>query len=533
MHRLYAILLCAVSSGASAATAYAPFTFANSATGQSQGLWLADSAHPGNPPVQVSNQTLDGTTANIATFNDWTLDANRHATDIQPQLVVYGVGGHLFKVNLSPLTAVQQLGNGTYQELCSLTPLDQHPFAPGRAFVQAVVEPVGSPNTCAQNLGTQTWLIPANATAAAAPTLRPSFWSVLGAFTDPATGAFNKWIIWTGNEIDTDNATFTRASTLLVGPPAGPAPVLTFRLDGTAFIDSQVTAGTTVTDNWYRLTPATAALIASFPYANTAPCAFFSTSMLDAATGTFVIVAPDNLGYAAFTTPIGGGALTQIYSDHSGTVCGAIEGDSASAGFISLGESDVNTGLTTAIGINEAGPATQTKVVLAGGPNSSAFVHYTIGGHDWIDLSTFGPGGTTFSTIVADADGTLVQTYANSRISDDGWSGFPVSGAPSNIDRDVVYLFSPASTVNCTGGTLAAINPSTFVSTNIAGLPANACRPLAFGFGPINLGGLATATGGGSPIQIDPTAGQLYFPLGPQPGGSFLNPAILSGYPFF
>jgi hypothetical protein len=533
MHRLYAILLCAVSSGASAATSYAPFTFASSATGQNQGLWLADAAHPGNPPVQISNQTLDGTTSNVATFNDWTLDAARHATNVQAQLVVYGVGGHLFKVNLSPLAAPQQLSNGTYQELCSLTPLDQHPFAPARAFVQAVVEPVGSPNTCAQNLGTQTWLIPASATAAAAPTLRPSFWSVLGAFTDPATGAFSKWIIWTGNELDLDNAAFTRASTLLVGPPAGPAPVLAFRLDGTAFVDSQVTAGTTVTDNWYRLTPTSATLIASFPYANTAPCAFVTTSMLDAATGTFVIVEPDNLGYAAFTAPIGGGPLSQIYTDHSGTACGAVEGDSASAGFISLGEIDVNTGLATAIGINEAGPATQAKVVLAGGPNSNAFVHYTIGGHDWIDLSTFGPGGTTFSTIVADADGTVIQTYANTRISDDRWSGFPASGAPSNIDRDLVYLFSPAGLVNCTGGTLAAVDPATFASIAIDGLPANACRPLAFGFGPVGLGGMANASGGGSPIQIDPAGGQLYFLLGPQPGGSFLNPIGLLGYPFF
>ena len=525
------VLLCAGS--ASAANAYSPFIFQNT-SGQSQGLWLADSAHPGNPPVQITNQVLDGQTGgNLATFEDWTFDAARHlAVNVQPQFVVYGLGGHLFKVGLSPLTASQQLSNGTYQELCSLTALDERPFAAARAYVQAVVEPAGSTNSCASNVGTQTWLIPVNATAAVTPILRPSFWTVLGAFTDPSTGTFVKWIIWTGNEVDTDNANFTRASTLLVGPPAGPAPSLLSRSDGTAFLLSEVAGPSTISDAWYRLTPTTAALVSSASYANTAPCAQFETSMIDPATGQFVFIQPNNLGYQAFATPIAGGPASLIYSDSSGNLCGAVEGDTASAGFVTLGESDQTTGLVTAIGLNEAGPATQSKVVLAGGVNSNAFVHYTIGGHAWIDLITFGPGGTQFSTIVADGNGTVIQTYANSRISDDGYDGFNPGGAPA-VDRSIVYLFSPTSGT-CTGGTLLAINTGTFAGTNINGLPANACRPLAFGFGPTQIGGMPTGSGGGSPIQIDPAAGQLYFLLGPQPNGSFQNAANpLLGYPFF
>jgi hypothetical protein len=539
MQRLSAILpgivlLCAGS--ASAANAYVPFTFIDTTQTFSQGLWLADSAHPGNPPVQISNQTLDGPVQlNIATLNDWTFDAARQlAVNVQPQLVVYGIGGHLFKVGLSPLTAAQPFSNGTYQELCSLIPLDARPFAPARSYVQAVVQPVGSPNTCADNVGTQTWLIAANATATTAPILRPSFWSVLGAFTDPSTGAFVKWIIWTGNEVDTDNANFTKASTLLVGPPAGPAPFLLSRSAGTAFLLAQPTTASTVTSNWYRLTPTTAMQISSATYANTAPCAFFDTSMIDPATGQFVFIAPNNTGYQAFATPIAGGPVSLIYSDNSGLKCGAAAGDAASAGFITLDETDETTFLNSVIGINEAGPATQTKVVIAGGTaTSSAAVTYTINGHAWIPQTVFGGGTTQFSLIVADGNGTVLQNYLNTQLSQDGYAGFSPGGSPV-VDRGNVYLFHPNGGVTCAGGTLESIDATTFASTTINGLAANSCRPLAFGFGAAQVGQVATSAGGSAPIQIDPSTGQVYFLLGPQSGGAFTNAAsLLFGYPFF
>jgi len=121
---------------AQAAHTYIPFTDEDRTTGRTDtGLWLADTSNLGNPPIQLTNQLLDGpVNANIAILDDWTLNAITHlATSVQPKAVVYGVAGHLFKGDLQTIGPVSQFSSGSYQELCSLTALDERPYAAAKA----------------------------------------------------------------------------------------------------------------------------------------------------------------------------------------------------------------------------------------------------------------------------------------------------------------------------------------------------------------------------------------------------------------
>jgi hypothetical protein len=528
----------AAAGAANAAHSYIPFAETLNAGGN-QGIWLADIDHLGNPPFQLTNQLLDGSTSlsvTIAVLNDWTLNPTTHqATGVTPQLVVWGQGGHLFKANLRTIQPVQQFTNGSYQELCSITALDERPFAAAKAYVQAVVEPVGSANTCNSGLGTQTWLIPANADNTVAPTLEPTNWNVLGAFTDPTDGSFVRWIVWTGNEVDAYKANFTGRTTLLVGPPTGPSPTTIARQDGNAIIVAASDNGTTHTDRVYHLAMVGSALVTTLTYPDSAPCVVSQQvggEEVDSVAGVVNLAEITAAGYAVYAIPLGGGAATQAYNDASGVKCGGVLGDSTSGSFFSINETDITTGQSRVLAANEAGPSTQVPNVLVdAGVNGSASTRYTINGHFWITVFDFSGPTLAFTTIVADGNGTIVQNYSNARVGDDIWGGFNAAGATPSIERDVVYLFSPNAT-HCTGGTLTAVDPIAFTNTNISGVPADACSALAYGWQPASVGYFQEGTGS-SPIEIDPVGGKAYQLLGTDPNGLFTNVAILSGYPFF
>ena len=514
---------------------YVPFSLTLN-TGGSQGMWLADTDHLGNPPFELTNQVLDGTGV---VLDDWTLNATTHlATNVQPQLVVYGVGGHLYKEGLRSIAPVTQFSSGGYAQLCSLTALDERPYAASRAFVQAVVEPTGSTNTCASGVGTQTWLIPANAASTTAPIIEPANWAVLGAFTDPTDQAFVRWIVWTGTEVDAYKANFSSRTTLLVGPAAGPAPNLIGRVDGNALLLAPSDSGGVHTDTLYHFSMTGSTLITSYSYSDAAPCAVgmttigsASSSLADAGSGVLVYTEPTNTGYAVYTVPLAGGTPTQIYADSSGNECGSLAGDAVSAGHAGVDEVEVATGFQHVISLNEAGPVSQTPVFLAGGANLFAYLRYTIDGHFWIPVQTLNVTPRHFSTVVADGDGTVVQNYTNARMGDDIWGGYDPSGKTPGVQRDVVYLFSPNAT-HCSGGTLAAIDPVAFTSINVSGVPADACSALAYGWQPASVGYVQEAAGS-LPVEIDPVAGRMYSLLGPDASGLFQNIAILSGYPFY
>lgn len=523
---------------ANAAHSYIPFVETLNAGGN-QGIWLADIDHLGNPPFQLTNQPLDGSTsisATVAVLNDWTLNATTHqATGVTPQLVVWGQGGHLFKANLRTIQPVQQFTTGSYQELCSVTALDERPFAAAKAYVQAVVEPIGSANTCSSGLGTQTWLIPANADNTVAPTLEPTNWNVLGAFTDPTDGSFVRWIVWTGNEVDAYKANFTGRTTLLVGPPTGPSPTTIARQDGNAIIVAASDNGTTHTDRVYHLAMVGSALVTTLTYPDSAPCVASQQvggSEVDSGAGIVNLAEITTAGYAVYAIPLSGAASIQAYNDASGVKCGGVLGDSTSGAFFSINENDITTGQSRVLAANEAGPSTQAPNVLVdAGVNGSASTRYTINGHFWITVFDFSGPTIGFTTIVADGNGTIVQNYSNARVGDDIWGGFNAAGTTPNIERDVVYLFSPNATP-CTGGTLTAVDPLAFTNTNISGVPADACSALAYGWQPASVGYFKEGTGS-SPIEIDPVGGKAYQILGVDPNGLFTNVATLSGYPFF
>ena len=538
------LVACLALLGASGARAaghlYIPFTEQLNGTGRDQGAWLADTANLGNPPFQLTNQVLDGPAgANVAILDDWSLNAITHeATNVKPQLVVYGVGGNLFMADLHTISPVSQFSNGSYAELCSLTALDERPFMAAKAYIQAVVEPMGSVNTCASGVGTQTWLIPANATAATAPTIEPAHWAVIGAFTSPVDGSFVRWVVWTGNQVVAYKANFTGGTTLLVGPPAGPAPTVSGRVDGDMFLLSGSEGGGTHTDALYRVAMAGSGLVATYSYPDAAVCGvgdtttgIITSSIADAGAGILIFTEPTATGYAAYTVPLASGSPTQIYADNSGNECGAIAGDAPSVGRVGLDEVDMTSLFQHVISINEAGPVSQSPVLLSGGAMVFSFLHYTIDGHFWVDVDNANTTPDTFSELVIDGDGTVIQDYPNARNGNDIWGGYFANGATPGIERDVVYLFTPNLTP-CTGGTLAAIDPGTFASTAISGVPADACRSLAYGWQPASVGYVREGTGS-RPVEIDPVGGRMYSLLGPDANGLFLNLALLPGYPFY
>ena len=536
---LLATAFAVAGSAQAAGHSYIPFTETLN-SGNNQGVWLADTSNLGNPPYQITNQVLDGNptiTATVAILNDWTLDPVTHlATGVTPQLFVYGTGGHLYKVNLKTIQPVQQFTNTGYAELCSLNALDERPYAAAKAYVQAVVEPVGSSNTCASGIGTQTWLIPANADNTVAPTIEPSNWNVIGAFTDPTDGSFVRWVVWSGNEVDAYKANFTGRTTLLVGPPTGPSPTALARMDGNMVISSPSDDGTTHTDRVYHVAMTGSALQGTFSYPDSSPCVAIGGatggSMLDPSTGTVTFAENTAGGYSVFATAIGGGTPVAVYNDTSGTKCGDIFGDSVSGSFVGINETDSSTGQTRALGVNETGPANQSPNVLAdGGLSGQVDIRYTINGHFWITAFDFSGPSTAFSVIVADGNGTQLQDYTNSRIGDDIWGGFAANGVTPGVERDVVYVFSPNATP-CTGGTLTAVNPAAFTGVNITGVPSDACSALAYGWQPASVGYFQEGTGS-SPIEIDPVGGKAYQILGVDPNGLFNNMATLSGYPFY
>lgn len=534
---LAAGFMLTTANAAQAAThSYIPFTEVLNAGGD-QGVWLADTNNLGNPPFQLTNQVLDGNSGTaggtVAILDDWTLNTTTHeATNLTPQLAVYGVAGHLYKANLKTIGPVQQFSNGTYAQLCTLTALDERPYAAAKAYVQAVVEPVGSTNPCSSGIGTQTWLIPANADNTVTPILEPTNWSVLGAFTDPTDESFVRWVVWTGNAVVAYKANFAAATTLLVGPATGPAPSVISRVDGTMFILGTADTGGTRTDSVYRVTMTGSGLVTSFAFADTATCAGFTAgAMTDSAAGIISLAEPTSAGYAVYALPTSGGASSQIYGDSTGNECGVLAGDTVSGSYVGVDEFDVPSGFDHVIALNENGPGTQTPVFLAGGANIEADIRYTVNGHFWIGVQDFNSSPTVYTEIVADGNGTVQQTYANSLNGDDIWGGYFVQGVPPGVERDVIYLFSPNPGV-CTGGTLTAIDPLSFTATNISGLPADACSALAYGWQPASVG-YVQEPAGSSPVEIDPVGGKLYNLLGPDANGLFENLATLPGYPFY
>jgi hypothetical protein len=288
--------------------------------------------------------------------------------------------------------------------------------------------------------------------------------------------------------------------------------------------------GATHTDTVYQVSMTGASVVGTFSNPDTAPCVAIGGaggSMLDPSNGTVSFAETTAAGYAVYAASIGGGPATLIYNDTSGTKCGGPAGDAVSGSYVGLDETDATTGETRVLGINEAGPATQAPNLLAGGGTVFAAIRYTIDGHFWIQSQD---AGGNPAVIVADGDGTQLQDYVGGKFGDDIWGGFTASYGPG-IQRDMVYVFF-ANATPCSGGTLTAVNTTSFAGTNISGVPADACGALAYGWQPASVGYFQEGTGS-EPMEVDPVGGKAYLILGVDPNGLFNNLATLPGYPFY
>jgi hypothetical protein len=296
---------------------------------------------------------------------------------------------------------------------------------------------------------------------------------------------------------------------------------------------SGMNVGAVHTSNFYQVSATGSAFLGSQSYATTSPCAGTSDVggvINDPASGLVFFTSPTSAGYAVYSVPVGGGPIGTVFEDDSGASCGQIIGDGTSAGRVALTVTDQITGFSSVESLAENGPLNQVPLVIAGdGVTTSAFVRYTINDHLWIDERTFGP--TVFSTLVANGDGTVVASYANSRIGTDTWGGFFPGGVSPGVDRADVLLFSP-NPGNCSGGAYNAIDGATFAATPLVGLPDDACRPTAFAWAPVAVGAVLTPDGS-QPILVDTAGGKVYQPLGPDVNGAFQNLETLAGYPFF
>lgn len=531
---LATMLLSAACSAQAAPSIYVPFSQLNLARTQYTGLWLADTGNLGAAPIQLSNQPLDGNAGGstvTAVLSSWRLTAGE-ATNMRPQLVVFGLGGHLYKANLTGNPTVQTFSNGSYAELCSLLPLDPESYNPSTSYVQATVEPVGSTDSCASGLSVQTWLISAGADGTVAPTVEPANWLVLGAFTN-SDGSFNRWLVRDGSSVLSYIENFSSPMTLLTNLPIGSGLQVLGHLNGNFMLVSSANSSTDHFDTFYHVTPSQGNQITTLAYSLTSPCAtagFSVAAVPDTGPHLLLISEPTDTGYAVLWAPVGGGPLSVSYLDSSGSVCAGVAGETASAGYVALNAVDLGTGTYPVLSVKETGPETQTPLVLAGSGSVSASVTYTINGHEWIQEDDFSGSTDVLSMLVVNSDGTVLQTYGNTRLAQDLFQGFYLGGM-DNADRSYVYLYGSTNAGSCSAGTLTAINAASFAATAIAGLPADSCMAQGYGFPPASVGDLQEPAGH-SPIEIDPVGGRLYILLGPVSNGSFINQAGVFGYPF-
>ncbi|HEX5340333.1 MAG TPA: hypothetical protein VFX47_05585 [Gammaproteobacteria bacterium] len=508
-------------------------------SGEYHGLWVENMDHPGSSPTQVTDQILDHATnsLNTAILHGWSYDpTHNEALNVRARLIVYGMGGTLYADDPQHPASSYQFSNGHYAALCGISALDGLPFGQGASYVIAQVIPAGSSGDCSIAADQQTWLIPANAGASTAPTIKSSDWSVLSAFWNPSTGAFVNWLIRNGSEIGTADMDFSHFTPLLSGLSSDVILGLSAAPDGhTAFMIQQQDTASTSTIGIYRLTPSAATVVGSFSYPVSSPCYFpfgSASSAMDTDTGLFAFTVANASGYSVYSLPVSGGGANLIYADNSGTTCGSATGDSPSAGHVVLNENNLVTGASRVIGVAETGPAAQVPAVLdASTADGFTSARYTIAGHVWIDHYDVLPDSSYIqSTYVRDGDGTHVADYPGAINRDDIWHGFHLGGEPV-VDRDAVYLFTP-NAAYCNGGTLSVVDPVSFAQTAVSGLPADACGLVAFGWEPESIGNVQEPAGN-SAIAIDPLTAQLYVLTGPAASGSYQNIESLPSYPFF
>lgn len=522
---------------ATAGNYYQPFSI-QLPGGQFRGVWLADEQAPSNPPIEITNTVLDGVGQVAAVLDSWTFNTSTGVSqNVTPSMMVYGQGGHLYKVDLRSPAGAVQFSSGSYDQLCSIQAVDPAPFDPLTSYVYVSVTPSGSGASCNSGLGTASWLIRADANASTAPTVYPADWRVLGAFDGLTDGSFHGYLVAEGSDVHKMDINFSDQGTLLTGI-TGLDSVNSYVVGqhgDDVFLKASVDSSGTTTDSFYHLTPTGGSLDTAHSYADSATCASISppnANVMDAGTGQLIVGEPTATGYALYSVPLTGGAATTIYADASGVQCGVLNGEESSASHVVVNEFNMNDGTDRIVGLAESGPATQTPVLMAqGDAGSYVFVNYIANGHAWVnivgDLYTATP---SFTTQVTDGDGTILATYS-ARWANDLWGGFRISDDPV-VERSKIFLYQYNDLASCSGGTLTSYDSGTLTPTNISGVPADACRIGAYGWGPLAIGYLDEPSGD-SAVAIDIAGGQLYQLTAPQTDGTYAPLSNLPNYPFY
>ncbi len=521
---------------ATAGNYYQPFSI-QLPGGQFRGVWLADEQMPSNPPIEITNATLDGLGQTAAVLDSWTFNTSTGVSDnVTPSVLVYGQGGHLYKVDLRSPAGAVQFSSGSYDQLCNIEAVDPAPYDPLTSYVFVSVTPSGSGASCNGATGTENWLIRADAGTATAPTVHAADWRVLGAFAGLSDGSFNGYLVAEGSDLHKMDINFSDQGTLLTGISGldGANAYVIGQHGNDVFLRVSVDSGTT-TDSIYHVTPTGGSLATAHSFADTALCMSFSqpnANVIDAGTGQLIFSEPTATGYALYSIPLTGGAATTVYADASGVQCGTVNGEQASAGHVVVTEYNMTDGTDRIVGIAEGGPATQTPVLMAQGDASSyVYASYIASGHAWVnivgDLASSVP---TYTSQVTDGDGTILATYS-ARAANDLWGGFQISDDPVVV-RSKMFLYQANDLASCSGGTLTSVDTATLTPANISGVPADACRVAAYGWGPLAIG-FVSQPSGNSAVAIDVAGGQLYQLTAPQTDGTYLPIANLPSYPFY
>ena len=540
--RIFAFVLAVgVVSTANASVGYdVPLTVVGADGVTASGLWVIDPSNLSAAPLQIVTGALDGSyPRNMATLSHWQFDAkSQEWLNVTPYLQVYGYQGQLYADSIAghPSHNVP-FSNGHYAALCSLEALDTKAHSSGPDFIVATVVPVGVNGSCG-TAAVVNWLIPGDASPSTAPVIEPAGWSVLGAQSDLKNGSLDGWVVSTGSEVDVYDPGFLHAQTMISGIPSGARVLMEGQYGGTVFVIVATAGNGNESDELYAVDLTGISRVYDYSYPLTAPCAGITVPgnrEVDESAGLEYFTEPTSQGYAAYALSLSAGSWVprQIYADTSGTNCGNIvkNGDKL-GGHAFIQDAGLN-GNQRVIAVDASGLVTQSAVVLASGDSNQAVTAaYVINGNAWISLQTNPPDApqVTYDYIVKHWNGATVVDYPNGQGVSSLWHGTTASGS---IDREFIYVFTP-NPQPCTGGSLLAVDPNTFTTVAVSGVPSDTCQLSLYGWAPVPVGDIneSGSAKGNRALGLDSGLFQLVPLAAGQSSGQYTSMFSLSSYPF-
>ena len=543
--RIFAfVLTIGVVSAANASAGYdVPLTLIGTDGVTASGLWVVDPSNLSAAPLQIVTGALDGAyPRNMATLSHWQFNASSQEwLNVTPYLQVYGYQGQLYADSIAghPLHNVP-FSNGRYGALCSLEALDTKAHSNGTDFIVATVVPAGVNGSCG-TASVVNWLIPGDASPSTAPVIEPAGWTILGALSDLKKDSLDGWVVSTGSEVDVYDPGFLHAQKMISGIPSGARVLAEGQYGGTVFVMVATVGNGSESDVLYAVAFSGYSRVYNYSYLLTAPCAGITvpgSREADEPAGLEYITEPTSQGYAAYalSLTVGTWVPQQIYADSSGTHCGnVVKNGVKPGGHAFIQDVDLN-GNQRVIAVAAGGPAAQSPVVLASGDSNQAVTAtYVINGNAWISIQTNPPDApqVTYDYIVKHWNGVTAADYPNGQGASSLWQGITAAGS---IDREFIYVFA-ANPQPCTGGSLLAVDPNTFTTVAVSGVPSDTCQLSLYGWAPVPVGdvnesGSAGSYKGNRALGLDSSLFQLVPLAAQQSSGQYTSMFSLSTYPF-